>query len=377
MFASSHLSSARRHLQWVRHRVLARLPRSRAGLLFLLLLGSAAVLVVLSHIPTAFTTLQTMHLRAFRPYTPRLLSSSFFPPALLPLSYPNTDIDRPPSIRKYFEDALTLHADHSSVYSPARYPELDWAAVAEDDDEWSDDDGEERLLGQIEAHAAAISASPSAAAAYRHALLTSLLHYQFHPDTPYCASTTRYLVYPFSSEFTAVSEACMSTHRQQALQKPPHRNLNKVSSVREIIEQMEKTAKLREKLQQGTRDEREETSVEGLTDECRLDVLLDVVRALLVAQASGRELVLLPVQHELCTSPMGEAAGTASATWVGCVWPELLVRPSRCGWSDVKASQSPHHSHVKSGLSSAAPLLTPPRLYALLSPPSCAVSSRR
>ena len=140
-----------------------------------------------------------------------------------------------------------MAADHSSVYSPAEYPELDWSAVAEDDAVWEDDSMPARVLDAIDM----ASPSSSVAAAHRHALLSSLLRYQFHPDTPSCTASSRYLLYSFSSEFSAISHACMSTKRLASLQKPPHRNANKVSSVREIIEAMEKLAKLREKLATG------------------------------------------------------------------------------------------------------------------------------
>ena len=336
---SHHVKRFRKHFHSFRHRLLCRLSRCHLVLSSLLLL-SFALLVFLLRFPSSLHSLHAIHFQAYRPYTPRLLSSSFSPPSLLPLSYPSTDIDRPPSLRKAYDDALTLHADHSSVFSPAKFPSLDWDAVAEEDYHWANEEGEEQLTASIDEVEGRMEGSDAAAESEgdRHALLSSLLHYQFHPHDRSCsAESGRYLLYSFSSEFVAVSESCMSTHHLQTSQKPPHRAANKVSSVREIIEQMEKTAKLRQKLRSGSVEERDYTDVHALTDECRLDVLVDVVRALAVAQASRRELVLLPVQRGLCVSPMGESAGVASATWMGCAWPELLVRPSRCGWSEVKS----------------------------------------
>ena len=333
---SYHVARTRKHFHSFRLRLLSRLPRSRRALMLLLCIPLLLLLVV-PHFPAALTGLHAIHFHAYRPYIPRLLSSSFSPPPLLPLSFPDTDIDRPPSLRKAYDDALTIHADHSSVYSPASYPDLDWAAVAEEDSDWADS-SMPLILAKLLSPSSSSSSSPPPSP-HTRAVLSSLLSLQFHPSDSSCSSPSsrRYLLYSFTSEFSATSRACLSTRRLQSLQKPPHRSANKVSSVREIIEQMEKAAKLREKLRAGKGDDREETAVGGLNDECRLEVLLDVARALLVAQASGRELLLLPVTRELCASPMGEGAGVAAATWMGCVWPQLLVRPSACGWADVKA----------------------------------------
>ena len=235
------------------------------------------------------------------------------------------------TLRRHYEDALTLYADHSAVFKPLQYDGWRWDAVSQQQEVWEGSDMLRRIQQQIDA-----LASSSTSAVYRRATLQSLLEYQFHPDTPGCTTKTRYLLYSFSSEFASVNTACMSSRTLASLNKAAHVAANKVSSVREIVEQLEKAAQRRKEKAANLPPRPETSSVEELADDCKLAVLLDVVRALFIAQASRRELVLLPVAEGVCERADADVgAELSSAQWMGCVWRDLFVRPSTCAWSDV------------------------------------------
>ena len=338
---SYHIARVRRQLQAAsRHRWLSRLPlssSSRRSVFLLLCLSLLGLLLFLFHFPVPFVTLHDLHLQVTKTYTPRSSQPQSYTPRSSKLRPAQPALaTRPSTLRQHYLDALTTIADHSSLFSPATHPELDWSKVADSEaHRWRDHGGSMRAV--VTELIAAASASSSPSAPHRRALLSSLLQYQLHPHDSSCSSSSKYLLYAFHNEYAAVNSACLSNrHLVQSL-KPPHRAANKVSSVREIMDALAKEAAARRRPEVKDFGQPHPLTVEELTDECRLSALVDVVRALFVAQASGRELVLLPVAPALCERQMTEVAGAAAGQWLGCVWSELFLRPSACGWDEVRA----------------------------------------
>ena len=327
---SWYVARARKSFNAVRHnRILARLPHSRRSLSFVLVLLLTLVCTLLYRLTPHFSILRG----SLRPHVRSSYSrySSSSSSAALQLALPAIDPDRPATLRRHYEDALTLHADHSAVFKPLHYAGWTWDTVSQQPEQWQAADMPQRVQRQI-----ATLTSSSTPALYRRAILQSLLEYQFHADSPGCATNTRYLLYSFSGEFASVNTACMSSRTLAALYKAAHVSANKVLSVREIMEQLEKANQRRKEKAANLQPPPETSSIEELADDCKLAVLLDVVRALFIAQASRRELVLLPVSSAVCDSAKAEVgAELSSAQWMGCVWRDLFVRPSTCAWSDV------------------------------------------
>ena len=361
---SWHVARARKHVHALRfERVLSQLPRSSRSLslLFAALVLCSCTLLLLPRLTPHISVLRSslrLHVRSsYSRY------SSNYSSASLQLSLPGSDPDRPPTLRRHYEDALTLHADHSSVFKPLPYEGWRWEAVSQQPEVWHDSDMAQRVRQQGTALSSASSSD-----VYRAAILQSLLEYQFHPDTAVCSTNTRYLLYSFSSEFSSVNTACMSSHTLASLRKPAHVAANKVSSVREIVEQMEKAAQRRK--EKNLPPPLESSTIEELADDCKLSVLLDVVRALFVAQASRRELILLPVAEGICERAATDVgAELSSAQWMGCVWRDLFVRPSACEWANVSklVDEFGYHEDPFYDLSAsddaAAPPSTPVAVY--------------
>ena len=327
---SWHVARARKHWNALRHsRLFGRLPHSRRSFSLVLTLLFIYCCILLYRITPHFSVLRgslRLHVRSsYSRYSSNSSSAS------LHLSLPGSDPDRPATLRRHYEDALTLHADHSAVFlqQPLPYDGWSWEAVSQQWETWEASDMKRRVQQQLDT-----LTSASTSTIYRRAILQSLLEYQLHPDSPGCGTNTRYLLYSFTSEFASVNTACMSSRKLTSIRKPAHAAANKVSSVREIIEQLEKAAQRRK--EKNLPPKPEHSAVDELADDCKLAVLLDVIRALFIAQASRRELVLLPVAESVCEQSTAEVgAELSSAQWMGCVWRDLFVRPNACAWSDV------------------------------------------